>query len=160
MAQNNAISSEAWGKVSRVIGKKVAATLEGIEREVARRAYRASNELRNASLLVLRGDGTGKVYRVPGTKAYYTASAPGESPAVRNGTFRASWGAHIHVEKQGKQFQAMSAIESNLKAGSRPLGEILENGSRKMKPRPYKQKVIDMALPKIKSIYNSPYKGV
>ena len=37
------------------------------------------------------------------------------------------------------------------------LGEMLENGTGKMKPRPYKQKVIDRALPKIKEIYKKPF---
>lgn len=40
----------------------------------------------NASLYVLRGKRSGKVYRVPNTGKTYRASAPGEPPAVRSGT--------------------------------------------------------------------------
>jgi len=148
----------AWGQASQVIGKTIATTLKGLQKEVGQRAYRASNELRNASLYVLRGKRTGKIYRVPNTGAKYRASAPGEPPAVRTGIFRNSWGTHVHVEKQGVHFRAVSAIESKEKAGGRLLGEMLERGAGKMAARPYKQQIIARALPKIKEIYKKPYK--
>lgn len=151
--------NQAWGNASQVIGKTIATTLKGLQKEVSQRAYRASNELRNASVYVLRGKRSGKVYRVPNTGKTYKASAPGEPPAVRTGVFRNSWGTHVHVEKNGVHFRAVSSIESKEMAGGRLLGEMLENGTGKMKPRPYKQKVIDRALPKIKEIYKKPYKG-
>ena len=151
--------SRANQKASQIIGKMVATTLKGIQKEVSQRAYRASNELRNAELYVLRGQRSGKKYRVPGTRRKYTASAPGESPAVRTGVFRLSWGTHVHVEKNGTHFRAVSAIESKERAGGRLLGEMLENGTSRIAPRPYKQKVIDRALPKIKAIYQKPYQG-
>ena len=164
---------QAWGNASQAIGKVIASTLKGVQKEVSQRAYRASNELRNASLYVLRGARSGKTYRVPNTgKKYkasapgepntgkkYKASAPGEPPAVRTGTFRFSWGTHVHVEKNGSHFRAVSSIESNERAGGRLLGEMLENGHGSVAPRPYKQKVIDKALPKVKAIYKKPYKG-
>lgn len=151
--------NRAWGSASQVIGKTVATTLEGLEKEVSHRAYRASNELRNASLYILRGTRSGKVYRVPNTGKTYKASAPGEPPAVRTGVFRLSWGTHVHVEKDGVHFRAVFSIESKERAGGKLLGEMLENGTGKMAPRPYKQKIIDRALPKIKEIYQKPYKG-
>ena len=149
---------QAWGNASQAIGKVIASTLKGVQKEVSQRAYRASNELRNASLYVLRGARSGKTYRVPNTGKKYKASAPGEPPAVRTGTFRFSWGTHVHVEKNGSHFRAVSSIESNERAGGRLLGEMLENGTGKIKPRPYKQKVIDRAMPKITAIYKKPYK--
>ncbi len=151
--------SRANQKSSQIIGKMIATTLKGVQKEVSQRAYRASNELRNAELYVLRGQRSGKKYRVPGTRRKYTASAPGESPAVRTGVFRLSWGTHVHVEKNGTHFRAVSAIESKERAGGRLLGEMLENGTGRIAPRPYKQKVIDRALPKIKAIYQKPYQG-
>ncbi len=151
--------SRANQKASQIIGKMIATTLKGVQKEVSQRAYRASNELRNAELYVLRGQRNGKKYRVPGTRRKYTASAPGESPAVRTGVFRLSWGTHVHVEKNGTHFRAVSAIESKERAGGRLLGEMLENGTSRIAPRPYKQKVIDRALPKIKAIYQKPYQG-
>ena len=151
--------SRANQKSSQIIEKMIATTLKGVQKEVSQRAYRASNELRNAELYVLRGQRSGKKYRVPGTRRKYTASAPGESPAVRTGVFRLSWGTHVHVEKNGAHFRAVSAIESKERAGGRLLGEMLENGTGRIAPRPYKQKVIDRALPKIKAIYQKPYQG-
>ena len=151
--------SRANQKSSQIIGKMIATTLKGVQKEVSQRAYRASNELRNAELYVLRGQRSGKKYRVPGTRRKYTASAPGESPAVRTGVFRLSWGTHVHVEKNGTHFRAVSAIESKERAGGRLLGEMLENGTGRIAPRPYKQKVIDRALPKIQAIYQKPYQG-
>jgi len=169
--------SRAWKNASEVIGKTIQTTLKGVQQEVAARAYRASNELRNASLYVLRGQRSGRRYKIPGTyrrqrdKAtgkmrngvYYTASAPGEPPAVRTGVFRLSWGTHVRVEKQGAHFRAISAIESNVKAGPYLLGEILEEGTNhgdhaNMKPRPYKQAIRNMAAPKIQALYKKPFK--
>ena len=107
-------------QASQIIGKTVATTLKGLQKEVSQRTYRASNELRNV--------------------------------------FRLSWGTHVHVEKKGVHFRAVAAIESRERAGGRLLGEMLENGTGKIKPRPYKQKVIDRAMPKITAIYKKPYK--
>lgn len=174
--------ANAQFNASQVIGKIVATTLKGLQKEVSQRTYRASNELRNASLYVLRGTRSGKVYKMPETygdkpsKAtkklmresghklrkggqLYRASAPGEPPAVRTGAFLLSWGTHVHVEKKGVHFRAVAAIESKERAGGKLLGEILENGTGKMKPRPYKQAIVDRALPKVKEIYKKPYKG-
>lgn len=159
MPTNQQSAGMAWGNASQVIGKTVTATLNGIQKEVTQRTYRASNELRGASLRILRGKRSGKKYRVPNTSRTYTASAPGEPPAVRTGAFRLSWGAHVHVEKNGTLFRAVAAIESRERAGDQLLGETLENGTGRMKPRPYKQKVIDMAMPKVKALYQKPYKG-
>jgi hypothetical protein len=146
-------------KTSQVIGNVINTTLKGVEKEVASRAYRASNELRNASLYVLRGQRSGRSYRVPHTRRYYTASAPGESPAVRTGIFRNSWNARVHVEKKGKTFRAVSSIESSLKVGGYLLGDLLEHGTRRMAPRPYKQAIRDRASPQIKAIYAKSYKN-
>jgi hypothetical protein len=144
---------KAWGKASRLIGKTIKTTLKGVEQEVASRSYRASNELRNSALFVLRGKRSGRVYRVPGTGKTYTASAPGEPPAVRTGAFRLSWGTHVRVERYGKRFIAVSAIESGLRAGGNLLGDMLEGGTSRMAPRPYKDAVKNRAMPKIKAIY-------
>ena len=68
MPTNQQSVQNAWGNASQVIGKTVATTLKGLQKEVAQRTYRASNELRNSSLRVLRGKRSGTVSRVPGTK--------------------------------------------------------------------------------------------
>lgn len=159
MPQTNQTNAKAWGNASEVIGKTIQTTLKAVDKEVSQRTYRASNELRNSALYVLRGKRSGRMYTVPNTKKKYRASAPGEPPAVRTGAFRLSWGTHVHVEKTGVHFKAVAAIESRERAGGHLLGELLENGHGHTAPRPYKQKVIDRALPKIKQIYQKPYKG-
>lgn len=159
MPQSSQSNAKAWANASEVIGKTISTTLKAVDKEVSQRTYRASNELRNSALYVLRGSRSGKVYTVPNTHKKYRASAPGEPPAVRTGAFRLSWGTHVHVEKTGVHFRAVASIESREHAGGKPLGELLENGHGHTAPRPYKQKVIDRALPKIKTIYSKPYKG-
>jgi hypothetical protein len=135
----------------------VQTTLKGIQQEVASRTYRASNELRNAALFVLRGQRSGRMYRIPGTKVDYRASAPGEAPAVRTGIFRLSWGTRVHVEKKDTKYRCVASIESNVKVGKYILGDLLEDGTRRMKPRPYKNPTKERATPKIKLIYKNKY---
>jgi len=81
-----------------------------------------------------------------------------QPPAVRTGMFRLSWGSRVRVERSGKTYRAVSAVESRIKVGKHLLGDILEDGTKRIKPRPYKQAVIDRAMPKIKEIYNKPYR--
>ena len=126
-----------------------------IRHEMERRAFLAANELRNASLDVLRGQRSGRRYRVPGTKVYYTASAPGEPPAVRTGAFRLSWQPKSKVD--GDKFT--SSIESNVKVGKNAylLGELLEEGTSRMAARPYKDRILEKAEDGIVRIYSKPY---
>lgn len=56
----------------------------------ARRVFAAGNIFRNAVLMKLTGARKGRTYKVPGTKRTYTASAPGEPPALRIGALRQS----------------------------------------------------------------------
>jgi hypothetical protein len=144
---------------SDIIANNIETALKNIEREVSSRAYRASNELRSSALHILRGQRTGRIYKVPFTKHKYTASAPGEPPAVRTGKFRTSWSTRVRVEKAHGKFRTISSIESNLHAGKYMLGDILEKGTKRMSPRPYKQPVIDRALPTIIELYKKPYSG-
>lgn len=146
----------------------VSAKIENVCKEISTkislgmrsRGYRAANELRNASQLVLRGQRSGRRYRVPGTKKHYTASAPGEPPAVRTGAFRASWQPKQKVNVGTyNQVSVTSYIESRQRTdnGKYNLGSMLENGNGKMAPRPYKEKIQEKAKPKIVKIYKEPY---
>ena len=157
-ATQSANMKAASDRASEVIAKNIAVTLKGLHQEVASRAYRASNYLRNASLHVLRGQRSGIRYRIPHTKVTYQASSPGESPANRTGIFRLSWRTQVRVEKQGGKFRAVSSIESDLRVGKWLLGELLEGGTRHMAARPYKQAVRDRAAPQIQALYKKSYK--
>ena len=144
--------------------------------QVISRSYRASNELRNASQLILRGSRGGRRYIVPGTGRVtynkrnhtakisykrYTASAPGQPPAVRTGAFRAGWQRKVKVLSLGfTDASVQGYIENNIRVSNGALlGDYLENGTPggKMAPRPHHQKIQNMAKPKILSIYKEPY---
>ena len=142
-------------KFSGSLEKSAQECVDKIKSQMESRAYRGANELRNASLLVLRGQGGGRRYRVPGTKRYYTASAPGSPPAVRTGAFRLSWQPSAHV-----MFGSyISRVESERRTdnGRYVLGELLENGTSKMAPRPHHERIQEKALPEIMRIYEEPY---
>lgn len=142
---------------------------ERVQHEMERRSYLVSNELRNSAMLVLRGQRSGRRYKVPGTYKrqrdkvsgkmkngrYYTASAPGEPPAVRTGAFRMGWQPVTRVVFGS----SVSRIENDVKTdnGQYTLGEILEDGTGRMAPRPYQDAILENAKPTILKIYNQPY---
>ena len=99
---------------------------------------------------------------MPNGKSYYTASAPGQPPAARTGTFRQRWTPSTSLA--GNTFT--SRIESTVQTSDYPgargsrsylLGELLENGTSRMAPRPYQDKIRDQAEPEIVRIYSEPY---
>lgn len=126
---------------------------ELIKDKMQSRAVRVANELRNAELRVIRGQGHGRRYRVPGTRRMYTASAPGEVPAVRTGTFRRSWQPSSIMYGN----VAISKLETNYTVNGHNLGGMLENGTGKMAPRPHQEKILEEAKPRVLAIYNAPY---
>ena len=137
------------------IEELVKEAVEDIKEQFLNRGTRVSNELRTAAMQTLRGQGSGRVYRVPGTKQTYTASAPGEVPAVRTGAFRASWTPSTITEGQ----TVISRIDSRLKAGAYLLGDLLENGTPggRMAPRPHLDKILEKAEEAAVKIYSEPY---
>lgn len=130
----------------KVVGK--------VNQETASRAFRAANELRNSALNVLRGQRSGKKYRKPFTKkATYTASAPGEPPAVRSGDLRRSW--RPAAASQGETpttFTVKPAITTDVK-----YAPYLQEGTPKIKPRPYEEPIVDGAKQKVMAIFSEPY---
>ena len=67
--------------------------VQDIEKQVASRAERAAHVIRKHELSVLSNNPkrSGKVYRKPASNKTYTASAPGEPPALRTGDLRRSF---------------------------------------------------------------------
>lgn len=139
------------GRVNELMGD--------ISKEVQNRGFRAANELRNAEQLVLRGQRSGRRYRVPGSKSYYTASAPGEPPAVRTGTYRNSFSRRSYADGSPDNVLKVHAIiESRITIpNGRNLGNLLEGGTGRMAPRPHKDAIIEKAKPNIKRIYTGRY---
>ena len=123
-----------------------------INRQTLSRARRAANALRNAELKVLKGQRSGKIYRKPFSRATYRASAPGEAPARRPGALRLSFVPY--VESYGDRDCTIKAgIESGM-----DYAEILEKGSGRMAPRPYREPILEKAKPEIERIFKEPYK--
>lgn len=133
--------------------------VDSIKHQMERRSYLAANELRNASQLVLRGQRSGRQYRVPGTKQRYTASAPGEPPAVRTGTFRRSWQPTTLVVNYEADGAYISRIENDTRTdnGRHELAAVLEEGTSRMAPRPYRDRILEEAEPEIFKIYSEDY---
>ena len=146
--------------------------VENIRKQVKRRTYLAANELRNSALIVLRGQRHGRRYKIPGTYRrqrdkvtgkmrngrYYTASAPGEPPAVRTGTFRNSWQvSQGEVKELFGSYIARIESDARTDDGRYLLGEILEDGTSRMAARPYVEKTLEHAEKKIVRIYSQPY---
>lgn len=117
-----------------------------VDSQLPSRAFRAANALRDASLIVLRGQRGGRSYRTP-TGGRYTASAPGEPPAVRTGALRGQWRPLTTGANN-------PAIETNV-----PYAGYMENGTPggMIAPRPFEQKIVDLAEPKITAIYQEPF---
>jgi len=124
----------------------VQAEMRNIEQQLITACYQGANDMRNQALRVLRGPRNGRIYRVPNTRRYYTASAAGEAPAARTGVFRNSWRPTVYVTPQGTEFTAVAKIESDVRtANGQNLAELLENGTSRMAPRPYQEEIANAA---------------
>ncbi len=121
--------------------------VRSIRTQMQSRAYRGSNELKNAAIDILSNAGSGRVYHG------HVASAPGEPPAPDTGSFKNSW----QTAPQSSGDAYISRIESSYSVGKYILGELLENGTSKMAPRPHHEKIQQRALPGIMRIYSEPY---
>lgn len=95
-----------------------------IEKAKAKKAMEAAVHVRNKVVEKLSGNGTGRTYRVPGTSRTYTASSPGQPPAVLFGDLRKS------IQFDSKDSTAL--VGSELKKSKE-----LEFGTRRIAPRPF-----------------------
>lgn len=127
-------------------------TVKKVNLEAASRGMRAVNAIRNAELEVLRGKRSGRVYRKPHTKSHYTASAPGEPPARRTGNLRLNWNGTVESSSTGSGLRVTAVLESQERYST-----YLENGTRRMAPRPFKQPISEKAMPEIERIYREKY---
>lgn len=137
-----------WSKQEAAVQNRIKEAVRDANTKAKSCAVRASNHLRNAALNVLRGQRSGRRYKKPHTKTYYTASAPGEPPAVRTGMLRMSWGMKAEGDGKGNY---TAGIYTDV-----PYAEDLDTGTPggKIKPRPYKDKIIEEAKPKVLSVFS------
>lgn len=143
------IDTSSLGSSIKKIQGEINSKKENLNRQVLSRGTRALNQLRNAELEVLSGQRSGKVYRIPFSKATYVASAPGEPPAQRTRNLHLHWNGSVKGGS-GKDFTLR--FESGEK-----YSVYLDEGTTKMAPRPFKDRITEKALPSIQSIFNEPY---
>lgn len=139
-------------KASRRLKIAVDDTVKKVNLEAASRGMRAVNAIRNAELEVLSGKRSGRVYRKPHTKSHYTASAPGEPPARRTGNLRLNWNGTVESSSTSSGLRVTAVLESQERYST-----YLENGTRRMAPRPFKQPISEKAMPEIERIYHEKY---
>lgn len=99
-------------------------------------------------LQMLSHPGTGRQYKVPGTKgAYYIASAPGEPPAVRLGDLKRSIDTDVIVEAD--------TITGEV-GTDREYGPMLEYGTMNILPRPWLRPSFEQSQAEVEDILQQP----
>jgi hypothetical protein len=93
----------------------------------------------------------GKEYRVPGTKTKYTASAPGQPPAVREGRYVASWKSTPSV-RSPSGVHAFAYSDLMTEDGRFAIGALLEDGTIHMAPRPHVGPAMPIAADRIERL--------
>lgn len=122
---------------------------QALDRELEARVFAAGNTVRNECLKTLRGNRHGRLYRVPGTKVYYRASAPGEPPATRTGALRQSLRVVVFQNPEKLVAQVGTDLE---------YGKNLEFGTRKILPRPWFKPSYQRAKPRVYRILGRRWK--
>jgi hypothetical protein len=115
-----------------------------IKKELISRLFAATLVWRGAVVRKMQGPKSGKFYRVPTTGVMYQASAPGESPAIREGLLRVSYGTDVDKE------ELIGFMGTDL-----DYGLYLERGTVHMEPRP----VIEPAFMDVKDQITDLMKG-
>lgn len=164
------------GKAGAAIQEKIERKVESVNRQAVSRGIQAVNVLRNAELEVLKGQRSGRVYKMPGTYGksatkttrelrgeyghklrggqLYRASAPGEPPARRTGNLRLHWNGRVIKESTSSGGIMVTAeLESQ-----EPYAGLLEHGTSGMAPRPFVERIKEKAMSEIKKIYGKPYR--
>ena len=142
------VTVKHWSEADSRFRASVQEQVKNAQTKAQSCTVRASRELRSAALKVLSGHRNGRTYRVPYTQANYRASAPGEAPAARTGTLKNSWG--IIAMGSAALGRYSSGIQTNV-----PYAELLENGTSRMAARPFREKIIQRASPRIGDIFRS-----
>ena len=128
--------------------------LKTIEQQIQSRSVRAANVMKkHANKILSNAAGrSGKVYRKPHTTATYTASAPGEPPALRTGDLRRSWRPLPYAEMVAGEKRYTPGIHTDVK-----YAPMLQDGTKKIAPRPFVDPIKQAAWPEVKQIFEQPY---
>lgn len=118
--------------------------MHSINQAASKKMYEAVNEVRNKVLETLSGRRSGMTYYVPGTHRTYTASAPGEPPAVATSELFKSIGTSLESESGGLVG----------KVGTDKIqGKMMEFGTRHVAPRPWLRISFEKTEAKIRAIF-------
>jgi len=99
------------------------------------RMEQATELVRGEALRLMSGPKHGRRYRVPGTQVFYTASAPGEAPAVPTGRLRGSVNREVRVSAN----ETIGVVGTEL-----GYGRDLEFGKPpRLRPRPWLRPAFD-----------------
>ena len=112
------------------------------------RMHKAVIAVRNETLDTLRGPRSGRTYYVPGTRRTYTASSPGQPPAVATSDLLNS----IETTVKGEGSEIIGTVGTKL-----PYGKMLEFGTRNMAPRPWLKPTLDKSISMIKEIFSGKW---
>ncbi len=150
--------------IAVVIESHIPDALKMIDKVARERMWEATNAVRIETLLTLSGQRSGRVYKVPGTKQTYTASAPGEPPAQRTGELRQSIKIVIEADssviaykdKDTEQKPATGTQSElvGLVGTEKSYGPMLEFGTHRMAARPWLRKSFEKAKQKVNAIFN------
>lgn len=110
------------------------AVLDQLDREMDGRADKAVGkiafEVESKAKQLMQGGRSGRTYRVPGTKRTYTASAPGEPPAVVTGNLKNS------IQTKREKMRVWAVLVSAEYAADLEYGHRTDEGGY-VAPRPY-----------------------
>ena len=98
--------------------------------------------LANAIRVKVGGTGTGRMYRRTKGGGYHTASAPGHPPARDYGDYVQSWMHDVRESPAEIEGQVGSSMWDS-------RGRHLEDGTKKMAPRPHVVPAIEEERPSI-----------
>lgn len=125
--------------------------VEGLKRTLLTQFLEQAVEIVRAEIVAVMEEGnpSGRVYPLPGGGTY-TASAPGEPPAIRTGEYLRAWDT-TDVVDQGTRLVAWAL--NTIRVGNNiPLWKILEFGSVRMAPRGHVITGVERARPKIEAL--------
>ncbi len=131
---------------ARVTIKRNTEIFPALESEATKRMYAATARVQKEVVETLSGDRTGRRYRVPGTNRFYTASAPGEPPAVQLGDLR------MDVQEKGVRVFRKGQSTKGHVGSTLDKAVWLEKGTKHMAPRPWLQRSFDSSKEEVKEI--------
>ena len=124
---------------------EVRRTVQEINAKALSFGDRALNIMRNVALDVLGKDGSGRVYRNG-----HVASAPGQPPAPDTGSLRRNW------RQQKLATGGAGSLRIILRMKSMHFYQkFLEEGTRKMAPRPHVKKIEEKSRPQVAALYSN-----